>query len=203
MAKTKTKTAGRAALKNLAKNDSSPKKKKSKVAHAEIDKDTAQLVADYRDAHGRYKDAKAEMAALKEDIIPEGAKQLTASVAKNGFHSSICLGGMINFTSQNKYSAMSEDAVNEVFTEEERDSLFEEQLKISLKSNAQTDEVLNKLVRLLGEDNLSEWFDIELQYKPTGQFHEKRWSDPEIGKKVQKAKKEGFITTNDQLRVVR
>jgi len=200
----KTKTNGRALLKKVANNnEAGDKKKKSKVPQAAVDKDTQQNIAEYRKVHAVFKDAKASMAALKEDLLPVGAQSLVNAVNSDGkFHSSVCMDGKLNFTSQNKYSELDEDAVDNFFTEAEKEQYFTERLTISLKDIAQTDDVLNELVQILGEEKLTEWFNVGFAYKPNEAFHNKRWTDDKFRKKVVAAKSDGALTTNDQLRVV-
>ena len=102
----------------------------------------------------------------------------------------------ITFVTVNKYSEIQrqyEARLREIFGDQYND-LFKVNTTIQLSESAKNDDnLMSKIIELVGVENFAKFFDVKQSIEPTEKFHNSKDIDTDIGNKAEVAINEGLI----------
>lgn len=143
------------------------------------------------------KNAEAIMKICEKQLIPIAeSERLKESQSIGECVTTVRLNGKINVTAKNQYSEIADDDVEQLSKIFGKDfkRFFAEKLEISLTPKAiEDEEIVAKLVAAVGEENLTEYFEIKQKLVPTTAFHNERSTNQKIGEKAAKAINDGLV----------
>jgi hypothetical protein len=167
------------ALNKLAKfKDLAPKEKTTKstvepIVDAQIDEVCDRLVRsskELKNAEAAHEQAQAEVI---DYMMPIHLERLQ----KGSLNKSFRLNDKVLCLFTDRFKNLSQDDRQEVESRLEKanipvDKLFTEKLSLKLKKDIEENyEMLNKLMSLLGEDVLKEYFDLDIKFTPVDDFY--------------------------------
>lgn len=161
-----------------SKSATQPAAKKSSMPIIEItDSNVSSAIADFIDAQGREKSAKADKEFAGATVIEHVRAIQDKKALKGDFHKSYQVksdSGNVKFVTADKFSVNDEDEDNlKNLLGESYDSLLEEKVSVTLKAEIFEDEKKQtELMNLLG-DKFAEFFDVNTKLQAVKGFDEK------------------------------
>lgn len=188
-------------LKRMAKKAKAPAKKKGAKPLLEAE-ELHQNIGDFLEAKKQQKTAKANIARAEGAIIEAAAQARIDNCTRTGkYESSQKVGastGTVTVKFPNRYSKIDpadEDALKEVYGEDQFERYFGEQTEVTMTQAAMDDEdFIETMMETLGEEKFGRYFDVSSHIAPKKNYHEARVLDKELAEKHQEAVDQGLVS---------
>lgn len=190
------------AIINAAAKSSSTKKKKSDVPLTEVKGDVAKAVNKFSSLKHAVETAMAKLSQAEETIVPFARDFHAAEVKKKGaLFSTVKLATKEHEiqvdVAKKQYSKINgecEEDLKERFGDDYND-FFEKKMSIKLTKKAMEDkEILAKLIKAVGKDKFSEYFDVGYDLVVKEKFHNDRFLSDD--KRIQEVISEKVVKPN-------
>lgn len=174
-----------------------PVKKKDDKPHFDVP-ELNDALNDWLEAKKMQQDGKALQQKAENDILEEAeTRRLSKSLEDHKNYSTVVINDKVMVNTKNAYKAISDDDIAELRDTfgADADRFFRQKMSISFNEEGmQNEELINKVIEAVGEENLAKYFDIKQVYVPTEAFHDERSTNPEIAAKAQEVISEGLVS---------